>query len=762
MNITPDQGSRTHREWDDIFQAIGHPVIILDPSHTIIEANNAAIKLTGLSGKELIGKRCYEIFHSKDSEMPPSRCPMEHMLNSRHLETTEIEMEALSCTYLVSCTPVFDRQGNLEKIIHIATDITERKRTEAALKESEKILQTIIETEPECVKLLDADGNLLQMNRAGLAMIQADSMEEVKGQSVCGLVAPEYRAAFDALRERAFSGESGILEFEAIGLQGRHIWLETHAVPLRNDKEEIIAMLGVTRDITWHKKAEQELRESRKQYHNLVEETPDLITRVDTKGRFVFANHAALEIFGLPPEDCIGRIAFDFIHPEDREMTMAAFQEWLKGSENIFTLENRQVGIDGREHNMAWSIRAEYDGNGNIIGFASTARDITEQMKLELQLRQAQKMEAIGQLAGGVAHDFNNILTAIMGYGSLALMNMAKDDPQRINIERMLEGSERASHLTNDLLLFSRKQISERKYVDLNEVIKKMEKFLIRIIGEDISCKTILNPGAILVLADAHQLEQVMMNLATNARDAMPRGGVFSVATEQIRLDKEFITAHGYGQPGTYALMTVSDTGKGMNETVRQRIFEPFFTTKVMGKGTGLGMAVVYGIVKGHYGYINVYSEPELGTTFKIYLPLTTMESEATQELIQPFALGKGETILVAEDDPAVREVFRISLEEHGYTVIGVENGEDAVKQYKDNMEKVSLVLLDVIMPVKNGMEAYEEIKSLNPDTKAIFMSGYTDDIIIGKGLLEADTELIAKPITPDRLLRKVREILDR
>jgi len=289
-----------------------------------------------------------------------------------------------------------------------------------------------------------------------------------------------------------------------------------------------------------------------------------------------------------------------------------------------------------------------------------------------------------------------------------------------------------------------------------------MEKFLTRIIGEDTSCKTILHPAAMPVMADAHQLEQVMMNLATNARDAMPQGGVFSVTTEQIRFDKEFITTHGYGQPGMYAMLTVSDTGKGMDEETRQRIFEPFFTTKVMGKGTGLGMAVVYGIVKGHDGYVNVYSEPEFGTTLKIYLPLTSMQPEVTQESMQPVALSKGETILIAEDEPAVRKVLRLSLEEYGYRVIEAENGEDAVKQYKDNMGKVSLVLLDVIMPVKNGGVAYDEIKSLKPDTKVIFMSGYTDDIITTKGMLAAGAEFISKPITPYSLMKKVREVLDR
>ena len=411
-------------------------------------------------------------------------------------------------------------------------------------------------------------------------------------------------------------------------------------------------------------------------------------------------------------------------------------KQLLSGKFPVLHFHKRYIHKLGHEVWALISVSVVRDDKGVPIHLISLIEDLSEKIKLEDQLRQSQKMEAIGQLAGGVAHDFNNILTAIMGYGSLTLMDMAKDDPQRINIEHMLEGAERAAHLTKDLLLFSRKQVSEKEYINLNEIINKMEKFLTRIIGEDISCKTQLHPEALPVLANAHQLEQVMMNLATNARDAMPKGGNFSVMTGQIRLDTEFITTHGYGQPGMYALIIASDTGMGMDETTRRRIFEPFFTTKIMGKGTGLGMAVVYGIVKGHEGYIDVSSEPGVGTTFKIYLPLTSIETEETTESIQPLTMGKGETILIAEDEPAVREVLRLSLEEYGYMVIEAKNGEDAVNQYKDNMDKVSLVLLDVIMPLKNGREAYEEIKSLKPNTKVIFMSGYTDDIITERGCL--------------------------
>ncbi|MGO9013852.1 MAG: PAS domain S-box protein [Dissulfurispiraceae bacterium] len=506
-------------------------------------------------------------------------------------------------------------------------------------------------------------------------------------------------------------------------------------------------------------RAEDALRKSEERFRNTFEHAAIGFTIYTPDGRFLRVNQALCNILGYSEEELMTKTFQDITHQDDLDFYMDLINQALSGKLPVAHFQKRYIHKLGHEVWASVSVSVVRDDKGNLLHLISLVEDLSEKRKLEEQLRQSQKMEAVGKLAGGVAHDFNNILTAIMGYGSLALKNMLNDDPKRINIEHMLEGAERAAHLTNDLLLFSRKQISERKRVDLNEIIKKMETFLTKIIGEDISYKTILHPGAIPVLADAHQLEQVMMNLVTNARDAMPDGGVFSVTTERIRLDRELMTALGYGQPGMYAFITVSDTGKGMDKATRQRIFEPFFTTKDMGRGTGLGMAVVYGIVKGHGGYINVYSEPGLGTTFKIYLPLTSMEAEETAESNQPIALGKGETILIAEDEPQVREVLRISLEEYGYMVIEAENGEDAVKQYKDNMEKMSLILLDVIMPLKNGREVYDEIKSLNPYTKVIFMSGYTENII--KGLLQADTELIPKPIAPDTLLRKVREVLD-
>jgi CheY-like chemotaxis protein len=339
---------------------------------------------------------------------------------------------------------------------------------------------------------------------------------------------------------------------------------------------------------------------------------------------------------------------------------------------------------------------------------------------------------------------------------------MRPDDPQREDIENILEGADRAAQLTKDPLIFSRKQASEKGPVDLNEIIGKVEKFLVRVIGEDINCSLSLHNEPIVVHADPHQIEQVLMNLATNAKDAMAKGGDLIISTEQILVENDFVTIHGYGKPGRYALLTISDTGEGMDEETRQKIFDPFFTTKEVGKGTGLGLAVVYGIIKDHEGFINVYSEPGEGTTFRIYLPLISSDVRVEEIAPEKETLARGtETILLTEDDESVRGIISIVLKQEGYTVIEAEDGLDAVKKFMENRETIHLLLSELIMPKMNGIEAYDEMKSWRPDLKAIFASGYAPDFIRQKMSFESGVVLISKPILPYALLKKVRSILD-
>jgi signal transduction histidine kinase/CheY-like chemotaxis protein len=383
--------------------------------------------------------------------------------------------------------------------------------------------------------------------------------------------------------------------------------------------------------------------------------------------------------------------------------------------------------------------------------------------KLEQQLRQAQKMEAVGQLAGGIAHDFNNILSVVLGYGELLKDKLPSNDPaaaQYVNF--IVSAAEKGANLTQSLLTFSRNQIITTKPVNLNEAVKDMVKLLDRVIGEVIQLKTVLYDSDLTVMADKSQIEQVLINICINARDAMPRGGRLTIETDEVAVDDEFAKMNLFEKKGRYALISLSDTGVGMDEKTKERIFDPFFTTKELGRGTGLGLFVVYGIIRQHNGYINVYSEPGKGSTFKIYFPLIEqLAEEQTMEVSEP-ARGGTETLLLAEDDKDVRDLVRHILEKRGYAVLEATNGKEALRLFRDNKDKVDLVILDVIMPILNGKEVHRELRKIAPGIKVVFISGYTADILSERELLETGLEVIQKPVSSPALLNKVRMALDR
>lgn len=397
---------------------------------------------------------------------------------------------------------------------------------------------------------------------------------------------------------------------------------------------------------------------------------------------------------------------------------------------------------------------------GRTIYLRQLAED--EQRKLQAQLIQAQKMEAIGHLAGGVAHDFNNILTAIIGYANLLRKKVLADDQLAFFTDQILSASTRAAGLTRGLLAFSRKQVIEPKPVNLNTIVQAVVKIAKRLIGEDIDFRTVLADQSLPVLADSGQMEQVLLNLCTNARDAMPRGGNLTIETGAVEVGEDARRLNFLDRTGWYGVLCVSDTGSGMDDETRKQIFEPFFTTKEVGKGTGLGLSIVYGIIRQHNGTINVYSEPGKGTTFKIYLPLIAAAGETAAPKAEARAGGGNETILLAEDENDVRVLITLILREAGYNVIEAATGEDAVKIFADHADRISLLISDVIMPKMNGKDVYDQISRTRPGVKVLFMSGYTADIIKSKGILAEGVPFLSKPIIPDQLLRKVREVLDR
>jgi PAS domain S-box-containing protein len=930
--------------WESIFQAIEHPAFILDRNYKVIAANKATIKLTGKPSNEIIGGYCYELFHGKDINSPVDSCPMERMLKSNRLETTEFEIDILEGTYLVSCIPILDNQGNLDKVIHIANDITDSRRVEKKLRRSEELLQSDFDRAPVGRCLVGVDGRFLKVNNT-LCNMLGYSESELLSKTFREVTYPDDLAQSNEWVEKLLAGSATSMDLEKRYLHkaGYAVWGTVRVILLRDNVGSPLFFSSYIQDITEHKQMELTLKASEEKFRAISSAAADAILLMDNDGRITYWNAASEKIFGYSSEEAIGQDLHMLIAPAryyaDYKRGFSRFkisgqglvigntlefmalrkdgtefpievatsvmhfdgqwsavgivrditerkkaEEALQASEtelhdNLFAqatinmilemslenipledflqkaldmilsvpwltfepIGNIQLTEDGKqmlvmkaESNMPEAAKKASEGvpfgqclcgkaaltqqiqftdrdecfdichegmlpyghyavpivfSGRTLGVLNiflkeehvrskkeedfllavadtlsgiiTRRQIEdEKEKLHAQLLQAQKMEAVGQLAGGIAHDFNNILTAMIGYGHLLKMKMQEDDPLRSYADQILALSDRAANLTQSLLAFSRKQIMNPKTVDLNEIIRKVERLLVRIIGEDIELKTELANKQLTVLTDALQMEQVFMNLATNARDAMPEGGTLEIVTGTVELDELFIKTHGYGKTGQYAIISVSDTGSGIDENTQKHIFEPFFTTKEVGKGTGLGLAMAYGIIKQHEGYINVYSEPGRGTTFRIYLPLIKAETEPVKhEAPEPLETGT-ETVLLVEDETEVRELTKNLLKEYGYKVITAVDGQDGIEEFTIHEDKIQLVLLDVIMPKKNGKEVYDALHKIRPDIKVLFMSGYPGDIIYKRGLLDRGLPYIEKPTSPEKLLRKIREVL--
>ncbi len=646
-------------------------------------------------------------------------------------------------------------------------EIAERMHAEEALGEREKHITLVLDSVAEGIYGVDLRGNCSFCNPAALRMLGYERAEDVIGKNIHRLI-HHTRPDGTPLHEADCAIYSSFREGKNAHADDELFWrsdgsgfpVEYWAQPIIRDGAPAGAVTAFV-DITTRKRAEESLRESEEKFRTLFAESRDTFYISTPAGRFLDINPAGVELFGYDSREEL--LAIDigrelYVDQEDRQR----FIELVKRTGYTKNYEARMRRKNGAILNVAITSTAVRNSAGELISFRGIISDETERKKLEEQLRQSQRMESIGTLAGGVAHDFNNILTAISGYGHLTMMKMAAGDPNRMNIQYILESADRAAHLTKDLLMFSRKQPIDRKPVDLNEGIQKLGKFLTRVIGEDIAFKTTLSGGVIPVLADTYQIDQVLMNLATNARDAMPKGGTFTITTEQTWLSEQFTASHGLGTSGKYAVISASDTGQGMDEETRQRVFEPFFTTKEVGKGTGLGLSVVYGIVRQHEGQVLVYSEPGQGTTFKIYLPVNEAGASAgTAPVDEEQPVGGAETILLAEDDKLVREMTLLLLQDFGYRVITAVDGEDAVKKFSENKDRVQLLLFDLIMPGKSGKEAYDEIRQMRPGIKIIFSSGYDPDLVRQKALIAQNVPVVYKPVPMAVLLKLIRSVLD-
>ena len=523
------------------------------------------------------------------------------------------------------------------------------------------------------------------------------------------------------------------------------------------------------RDITRRKRAEEALKKSEMKFQELFNDAPVGYFEYDQQGCITSVNRTGMGMLGYTLEEMIGQPSWRFIVEEDeaRHQMLAKLAGIRPPAYGIEQTYRRKDGTTFPA--LIWN-RLLNDSEGKIIGVRSTIQDITERKQmekekalLEEQLRQSQKMEAMGRLAGGIAHDFNNVLTIIKGYSQLFLADMKKGDPKAKGIEEIQKATQRATDLIRQLLAFSRRQVMEMKVVELNSLLKEMDKMLRQVIGEDIALVTLLDEDLGKVKADSGQLGQVLMNLVVNAKDAMPSGGKLTIETANVVLDEEYIRSHVNIPLGSYVVLSVSDTGMGMIPEIKERIFEPFFTTKEKDKGTGLGLSTVYGIIKQSGGNIMAYSEPGKGTTFKIYLPRVDEPLEEYRErAVDRTELPRGsETILIVEDFEEVRELTMQVLERQGYKVLEAANGKETLVACEKYEGQIHLMVTDVVMPGMSGRELAERIKPFHPEMKVLFTSGYADDTIVHYGVRREGVNYIQKPFTMEGLARKVREVID-
>ena len=634
---------------------------------------------------------------------------------------------------------------------HLLTGRQRRHRFETELVASEELHRSILQTTLDGIWRADLQGHLIEVNDAYCRM-SGYNREELLAMDIADLEVNQGPEEIAAHMRTAMDRKTLRFESQHRRKDGSVFEVEVSVQHLAIERGQFVAFL---RDVTERKQAERALQASRQQYLDLVEGTPDLITRVDTAGRFLFVNHAAEKIFGLPPQDCIGRLAFDFIHPADRAATVAAFETWLQSSDAVFRYENRQVGIDGREHHMAWSTRSERDEKGRVTGLAGTARDITEKKRaaetrarLENQLQLAQRMESLGVLAGGIAHDFNNILMAILGNADLALLRLPAESPAVGNLQQIESAARKAADLAGQMLAYSGKGRFVVEPLDLNRLIEEM----IHILQVSISKKVVLkfNYGQAIpaVKGDATQLRQIVMNLVINAAEAIgDRSGAIGVTTgvqECSRSDLQGAVLDDGLPPGTYAFIEVADTGCGMDAATLRHLFEPFFTTKFTGRG--LGMAATLGIVRGHKGTIKVDSAVGRGTVFKVLLPVSaTALVPSVNAETETHWQGSG-TVLLADDEEVIRAVGTEMLEELGFRVLLANDGHEAVARYREHQEEIHCVLMDLTMPRLDGEQAFRELRRINPAVRVVMTSGYAEQEVSQKFLDQRWVGFLQKP----------------
>lgn len=762
---TYEKLQRSEEKYKTIIENNGVAICIVNENDLISTINTEFENLVSYKKDEVEGKKTWRDFIYKDD--------LEKMEEYRRLRLSDPKLPPKKYEFRM-----IDRNGNIKDIyatfglipntkIAVASllDITERKQMVEKLRKSEERFRVIFKSSAIGIARVDLDGRLIESNPAFQNML-GYSGKELSEMVFADFTHPDDVETDLKLFKELISGKRKEYNIEKryIRKDKKIIWGHLTGSLVQAEDGKPLFGIGMVEDITERRQAEEALDKEHILLRTLIDELPDLIYVKDNKSRFTVANRRIAQFMGAEtPGDLIGKTDFDYYSKDIAQIFFSTEQNIIQTGKPYIQKDEPIPFPSGITRQVLTTKIPLRDTSGKIIGIIGMGHDLTEYKELENQLLQSQKMDAIGRLTGGIAHDFNNVLTAIMGYTEFLQMKLKKDKTLLSYVKEIRKAGERAVSLTRQLLAFSRKQILQPMVININSIVTDMEKMLKRLIGEDIDLVAKLDPKLGNIKADPSQIDQIIMNIAINAKDAMPQGGKLTIETENVYLDRKYASIHVSAKPGAYVMLAISDNGVGMDKETKDQIFEPFFTTKKEGKGTGLGLSTVYGIVKQSGGNIWVYSEPKKGTTFKIYLPRVFSKIQQEQLSIGKVKKTTGtETIFIVEDEEQVREMISYGLKNFGYEVVQSKSGEDALDVIeKQEFHIYDLLITDIVLPGLNGRELAEKVNQINEDTKVLYISGYADDAIVHHGILEEGINFLPKPFTLHDLGRKVREILD-
>jgi two-component system cell cycle sensor histidine kinase/response regulator CckA len=733
-----------------LFEAAHDGILILNAeTGMVLDANPFLVNLLGYSHRQFLTKRIWELGAFKD--IAANQAGFLELQRKEHVRYEDLPMETADGRQVpVEFVSNVYMEGGRKVIQCNIRDLTGLKRAETARR-----LAAVVRDSNDAITVQDFAGQIIAWNR-GAELMYGYSEEEALQMNIALLTPPDKKAEQEEFTRRLMAGEAvSSFDTQRVTKDGRilDVWLTV--TKLVDDAGKPMGIAFTERDVTERKRAEGRLR----LMADMLDAAPTSVVVHDADGRILYGNRNAFELHGHSPEEFLRLNLRDFLPADAQALLLTRIRQIQEAGQTSFEVSHLRK--DGSAFPLRIHARtAEWEGRPVIL---SVQTDLTERKQLEDQLRQAHKMEAIGRLAGGVAHDFNNILMVINGYSHLLLLDLPADNPMRTQLEEIKKAGDRAAALTRQLLVISRKEVIERKVLSLNDTVNAMEQLLRRLIGENIGLNVRLAADLWRAKADPAQLEQLLLNLAANARDAMPNGGELTIETANAELGEEQSLWHEQVAPGRYVMLNVSDTGIGMDAETRYRIFEPFFTTKERGKGTGLGLAIIHGIVKQNDGHIWLYSEPGHGTIFKIYLPCAEEEDKTSSEPAEASitTLRGTETVLLVEDEAAVRVMVREALGSCGYRVLEALDGEEAVQIAKGHSGAIQLLISDMIMPRMGGRELAEKFLVLCPGAKVLLISGYPDRAAADGGTLRAGRNYLQKPFTLQALTCCVREILD-